>query len=106
MKVIATLLGFASPLIAVQVVKGILFAEHKLYDFMADTFPWDAAIVQSAIDLTSLYCTWIAIALAIFAVYTARPHQHTRQALQAMGTASAIVLPAAIYLLSGNAAGF
>jgi hypothetical protein len=94
--------ALASPLVAVELVKGILFVMNKLYDLMAETLPSDATIVQSAIDLTTGHTTWVAIALSAYAIYMwrSRKKNQWKQLLGAAGSAAAIVMPASIYLLA------
>lgn len=97
MSKVALILGLASPLVAVQLVKGILFVLSQLYDLCSLTLPSDATIVQSAIDLTSGHVTWVAIALSAYAVYMALARY--KNVARQLGWAAAIVAPASIYLL-------
>jgi hypothetical protein len=101
MSKIAIVIGLASPLVAVQLVKGILFLLSKLYELVSDTLPSDATIVQSAIDLTTGHATWVAIGLATYAMYMTRARHKSaaRQLLSAAGWAAALVTPASLYLL-------
>lgn len=102
MKIAGILLALISPLVATEAVKGILFVLGKLYDLMADCFPANTTIVQSAITLTTSHSTVVAILLSAFAVYLwqTKNKKHLREI--AMGTAmtAAMVAPASLFLFA------
>jgi len=67
-----------------------------------DSFPWNATIVQAALDLTKSHATAVAILLAVYAVYVwqLRRRDKITDALFSAARAAAIVMPASLYLVA------
>jgi hypothetical protein len=98
---LAIIIGLASPLVATEVVKAVLYVLSKLEDTAAQVNTHDATIVQTAIDLTSSHATWVGIALAGYAVYATRSRRSKamKQFMSAAAESAALVAPASLYLL-------
>lgn len=102
MRYLKTALAVASPLLAMHAVQGILFVLLHLQRLMLDCFPPDAAIVSSAIALTTAHATLVAIGLAGYAVYMWQVHnkRHIREVMMSAAKAAALVAPVSVYLVA------